>query len=108
MTGAALRGGLFLAPTAGPCLLLHATAVAGVVGEDGCQILRLLNFGDRLDPALFGSGNGDLVAGMQLVQRQAVLCLELIDNAAAVCAGGPALRMLNRNRAIDPVNLGNR
>src|SRR5258708_34524983 len=68
----------------------------------------VLKFRDRLDPARFRSGKGDLIASMQGVQRQAVLWFELFGSAAGIRSDGTALRLFNRDGAIDPVNLGNR
>ncbi len=42
-------------------------------------------FRDRLDPTRFRRGKGDRIAGMQRVQRQAVLCLELFGSTVCVC-----------------------
>src|SRR4029077_2818629 len=71
------------------------------------EYLLVLKFRDRLDPTRFRNGKGDLIASMQLVQRQAVLCLVLFGSAASIRSDGTALRSLNRDDAIDPVNFGN-
>ena len=72
------------------------------------RVLLLLDFGDGFDPTLFRGGEGHPIAGMQLVQRQAVLCLELFGRAARAGPDGAALRLANGNRVIDPVNFRNR
>src|SRR5262245_376215 len=65
-------------------------------------LLRLLDLGD----GVAGLGEGDLIAGMQGVERNA-LHLELLHGAAAAaCAYCAVLRLLNRDRAVEPVNLG--
>jgi hypothetical protein len=68
------------------------------------KYLLRLEFGDRLDPTGFRSGKADLVAGVQIVQRQAVLYLELFGSAAGIRSDGAVLRLPDRDAAIDPVN----
>src|SRR6266851_4479130 len=65
-------------------------------------------FRDRLDPTRFRRGKGDRVAGMQRVQRQAFLGLELFGSTAGVRSDGTALRLFNCDAAIDPVDFGYR
>src|SRR5262245_27299757 len=65
-------------------------------------LLRLLDLGD----GVAGWGEADLIAGMQGVERHA-LHLELLHGAAtAARTNGAVLRLLNRDRAVEPVNLG--
>ena len=72
------------------------------------EYLLFLKFRDRLCATGFRDGKGDLIAGMQRVQRQAALCFELFGCAADIRSDGTALGLLNRDGAIDPVNFGNR
>jgi hypothetical protein len=72
------------------------------------SVLLFLKFRDRLDPTLFRNGKADRIAGMQRVQRQAVLCFELFGRTTGVCSDGTALRLSNCDAAIDPVNFGHR
>src|SRR5215813_5413173 len=75
-------------------------AVAGAVVA--ALFLRLFDLGD----GVAGFGEADLIAGMQGVERHA-LHLELLHGAAAAaCADRAVLRLLNRDRAVEPVNLG--
>lgn len=68
----------------------------------------LFKLRDGLDPARFGHGKGDPVTGVQRVQREAGWRFKLFGSASGVRAGGAALRLSNRDGAIDPVDLGNR
>ena len=68
--------------------------------------LLFLKFRDCSDPTRFRDGKGDLVAGMHSIQRRAILCLELFCGAAGIRSNGPALLLLNRDGASDPVDLG--
>src|SRR5260370_9275275 len=89
---------------------LHAVAGAGRTvarRSAASEYLLWLEFGNRLDPTRFRSGIGDLVSSVQRVQRQAFLCFELLG-AAGVRSSGTALRLLNGDGTIDPVNFGNR
>ena len=69
--------------------------------------LLFLKFCDGLDPTCFRGGKGDLVAGVQRVQRHAVLHFELFG-AAAIRSDGTALRLLYGDGAIKPVKFGDR
>ena len=44
---------------------------------------------------------------MHGIERQASLCFEVFRCAARIRAAGSALRLLNRDYAVDPVDLGN-
>ena len=67
-----------------------------------------LQFRDGLATAGFTDGKANLVAGMQVFERQAFLHLELFASAAGVRADSAALRLLDRDGVIEPVNSGDR
>jgi hypothetical protein len=80
---------------------------------DNCRVawrppgveLLLLKFRDRLRATDFGSGKDHLVAGLQGIEREAVLYFEIISSAAGICADRFALRLLNCNLAIQLTDL---
>jgi hypothetical protein len=75
--------------------------------RSGVRYLLFLNLRDCLDPTRLRGGKRNLVASVHRIQRQAGLCFEVLRCAARIRTTGPALRLLNCDDAIDPVNLGN-
>ena len=71
------------------------------------RYLLFLNLRDCLHPTRLCGGKRNLVASVHGIQRQASLCFEVLRCAACIRTTGPALRLLNCDDAIDPVNLGN-
>src|SRR5580704_15206125 len=88
-------------------IVVAAPAIASFRAVFIFRRLWLLKFRDRLHPACFAGGKADPVAGVPRLERHAILDFELFGSAAGIGSDGAALRLLDRDRAADPVEFGN-